>query len=68
MKEVKVATLTKEETKRFKELNKMKRDIDLAIAQFSSAQSAFWKEVISEHSLLAGNHYIVINTIYKQEI
>ena len=68
MKEVKVSTLTKEEAKRLKELNKMKKDIDLAIIQFNSAQTAFWKEVISEHSLLVGNHYIVGNSIYKQEI
>ncbi len=68
MKEIKVATLTKEEVKELKELYKMDGKIRVLIAQTSSAHSAFWEKVRVEHSLLRGHHYITGKTIYRQDV
>ena len=67
MKEIKVGELTKEEVKELKELEKMKTKIEILIAQFTSANNAWWLKLRIEHTLSSGNNYVVGNTIYKQE-
>ena len=68
MKEIKVATITKEEIKESNELRKMETKIKTLIAQATSAHFAFWAKLATEHNLPSGNHYIVGNSIYIQDI
>ena len=68
MKEIKVATLTKEEIKELRNLTKLKERIETIIAQACSAKAALWKKIGAEHNLISGDHYIVGNSIYRQEV
>ena len=67
MKEIKVATLTKEEVKELKELSKKRQECEISAAKLNSAIAAFWGRSRVEHSLFEGHHYIVGNSIYKQD-
>ena len=69
MKEIKIATLTKEEIKELRELSKMREKGEIIMAQSASAKAAFWQKVTLEHSLPLGPHYIkpTDNSIYRQE-
>ena len=68
MKEIKVATLTKEEIKEANELRKMREKVDILMAQGISAQIAFWGKVRMEHNLTYGHHYVKNNSIYRQDV
>ena len=68
MKEIKVATLTDEEIKGLREISKKKEKIETMIAQVLSAKAALWKKIGTEHNLISGDHYIVGDSIYRQEV
>lgn len=68
MQEIKVGTLTKEESKEFKELQKLKVRVETLMAQSNSAFNAFGRMVEENHSLPPGHYYISGNSICRQDI
>ena len=68
MTEVKVAELTTGEVKYYKVLQRMKQDIEKKIIKTDGFRRAFWDELTANHHLRGGNHYVVGNKIYKQEL
>ena len=69
MREIKVAELTEQEVREFHELSAMRDNVRLLQAQFSSASSAFWERLATNHQLPYGHHsYCVGAYIYRQDI
>jgi len=69
MKEVMVTKLGKEDSARFKELERGDKEISALIAEGHSKKSVFWTELRLKYNLFPiGTHYIKGNAIYKQEL
>ena len=68
MKEIKVGTLTREEKEVLKEIRAIEEKVGTLISKHNSAYQALWKTIRFNHSIFEGNHYIVGNSIYRQDI
>ena len=66
-KEVKVATLSKEDKALLREVAKAKEEAEVARGRVASLHTLFWERLGVEHRLSFGNiHHIRGNSIYKR--